>query len=347
MRIFCRVFVIAIFCGLWADLLDAVAVVRQTVEIRGLCKKGKELEKKISEKEIILDAATKKEKISTPVVKNICEMLTRCFTILFDMQRFSTILALNQKDRKNDFVRCSIIIKNFTLYFNLVGRQLRKTGSEIGIIKEEKKEASAKKERLNEEYEAIIDQLNTVTSTLAKDREENVIQNDVVYHLASKSESIEELDAELETENAIGVLKSSKISTELSLNYPVWGRIIAEFGDRGPNGEMVYHMAFETRPGAIVTSPAKGQVVFSGKFLNFGNMLIISNGDYRIFLYGMDTVFPCTGDILEVGDYVGRMSPDTICITQIKMELKKSGEPLDPRPWLLQSIETEDDKCKN
>ncbi|MDR3151843.1 MAG: peptidoglycan DD-metalloendopeptidase family protein [Holosporaceae bacterium] len=337
MRFSYQILVFSVSLAFCADF--AHAAIKQTPKIRNMCKDAQDLEKKISKEENALGVVSQKEKISTPAVKNMYEMLTRCFTVLFDMQRFSNILILNQNDRKNDFVRCSIIIKNFTTYFKLVGRSLRKTSSEIAVIREERKEISSRRDALNEEYEKIVDQLNRETSDLAKNREENFIQNDVVYHLASKSESIEELDAELEAENAIGVLKSSKISSTLSLVYPVRGRIAAEFGDRGPRGEMIYHIAFETRPGAVVTSPANGQVVFSGKFLNYGNMVIISNGDYRVFLYGMDAIFSCAGDIVEKGDYIGRMSLETTSVPLIKMELKKSGEPLDPRAWLSQATE--------
>ena len=174
---------------------------------------------------------------------------------------------------------------------------------------------------------------------LAEKREENIIQNDVVYHLASKSESIEELDAELEAENTVGVLKNTKVSTNLVLSTPVFGKIVTEFGDKGLNGEMVYYLSFETSPGAIVTSPAQGLVVFSGRFLNYNNMVILSNGEYRIFLYGMDNVFAATGDVVKIGDYIGKMQENSAERPILKMELKKSGEPLDPRSWLQESAE--------
>jgi septal ring factor EnvC (AmiA/AmiB activator) len=193
------------------------------------------------------------------------------------------------------------------------------------------------------DLESNIDRYNNLkiaidkkTSSLPRQNEEGIMQN-VVCHIATKSESIDELDAELESESAVGVLKNTKISTDLSLVYPVCGKIVTEFGDKGQNGEMIYYISFETRPSAIVTSPAKGLVVFAGNFLNYGNMIIISNGEYRIFLYGMETMYTMTGDIVEIGDYVGKMksSDDNI----VKMELRKSGEALDPRHWLLQTLE--------
>jgi septal ring factor EnvC (AmiA/AmiB activator) len=144
----------------------------------------------------------------------------------------------------------------------------------------------------------------------------------------------------LESENAIGVLKNAKIATNLCLKYPVSGKIVGEFGDKGKNGEMLCQISFKTRPGAIVTSPAKGLIVFSGKFLNYGNMVILSNGEYRIFLYGMESITVSAADVVEIGDYIGKMG-DKANATIVNMELRKSGDPLDPRHWLLDTIEKE------
>jgi septal ring factor EnvC (AmiA/AmiB activator) len=101
----------------------------------------------------------------------------------------------------------------------------------------------------------------------------------------------------------------------------------------------MYCIAFETRPYAIVTSPANGQVVFAGSFMNYGNMIIISNGEYRIFLYGIDSISITTGEVLEIGDYIGKMGDKVVNRSDvIKMELRKSGEQLDPRHWLHQTL---------
>jgi septal ring factor EnvC (AmiA/AmiB activator) len=113
------------------------------------------------------------------------------------------------------------------------------------------------------------------------------------------------------------------------------GKIVARFGDKGSNGEITYCIALEVRPSAIVTSPINGQVVLAGKFRNYGNMLIISNGEYRVFLYCIDSISVTTGEVLEIGDYIGKMSEKSAGSSAIvKMELRKSGEPLDPMQWL-------------
>ncbi|GHT92221.1 peptidase M23 [Alphaproteobacteria bacterium] len=298
-----------------------------------------ELEQKISKEEDALDGMSNDERTSAPVVKNKYEILARCLTLLYDIQRASKILAINPKDNRNDFVRCSVIIKNFASYFKSIGRQLGKAGSEVVALKREKNIKKKGLQELIDEYEKLVAIIDEKSAEIAKDRPENVIQNDVVYHIASKSESIEELDAELEAENAIGVLKSMKASTELSLDYPVYGKIATEFGDKNPDGDMIHYISFETRHGGIVISPANGCIEFAGKFLGYGNMVIISNGDHRVFVYEMDMVFASIGDTVEIGDYMGKMSQCLSSNPVLKMELKKTGEPLDPRQWMSKTIE--------
>ncbi len=333
MKIVLRLIFVSVFFSCYSQDVD---VSFQNQKIRDECKEAQELEQKILKLEVQIDTILQKEKISAPVIKNIYEILTRCFTILFDIQRFSQFLALSQCDSKNDFVRCSIVIKNFASYFKLVGSQLLKNSAEMNELRSKKKLSEAELGTHIDKYNNLKINIDKKISELPKKNEEGIMQN-FVYHIATKSESIDELDAELESENAVGVLKNAKISTDLSLAYPVCGKLVTEFGDKGQNGEMIYYISFETRPSAIVTSPAKGFVVFAGNFLNYGNMIIISNGDYRIFLYGMESMYTMTGDIVEIGDYVGKMKDSNNNI--IKMELRKSGEALDPRHWLLQTLE--------
>ena len=320
----------------------SVELPKQT--IRALCKKCHELESKITKLEIELAQIKEKEKMAIPVIRNVYEVLTRCFTVLFDVQRFSDILALLPNQNKNDFIRCSIIIKDFASYFKTINSKLDQSGSEIIRLKKKKVAALDDYDKSTSDYKVISDELNKISEQVSESREKNITQEDVVYHIATKCESIEELDAELEAENTVGVLKNTHVSSKLSLNYPVCGKIVAEFGDRGSDGNMIFYLGFETAKNAVVTSPVKGQIVFSGSFLNYKNMVVISNGEYRIFIYGIKNLFASIGDVVESGDFLGRMDGESDELPILKMELKKSGEPLDPRHWLIQIVDNGEKK---
>ena len=110
----------------------------QSAEIRAICKDAQELEQEISDLESEINIFDQREKNSTPILKSTYEILTRCFTLLFDLQRFSKFLVINSQENKNDFVRCSIIIKNFSAYFKSVSGELSKNTREIIALKQKK-----------------------------------------------------------------------------------------------------------------------------------------------------------------------------------------------------------------
>ena len=311
----------------------------QSAEIRQLCKEARKLESDISKIQESLQRLNKQEKMSLPAMVNVYEILSRYCTVLASIQKFSNMLIISKYQNKSDFIRCSIIIKSFADYFKTISLKLGRENTELVKLQREKSTLNDAYTQALTKYENVCKKIEENTEKLAAGREGNEIQNDVVYHIATKSESIEELDAELEAENIVGVLRNNRVCTNLSLAYPASGKIIAEFGDRGDDDSMICYLGFETNRGAIVTSPAKGLVVFSGSFLNYQNMVIISNGEYRIFLYGMKKVFTATGDVVEIGDYIGKMDEESKDLPVVKMELRKSGEPLDPRHWLLQTVE--------
>lgn len=314
---------------------------KQPAELRTQCQEAQEAERKMTSFEDQIFQLVNEERISAPVTRNIYNMLTGCFTLLFTIQRFHQILALSQENNKNDFVRASIIIKNFAAYFHNVSDALRKYGADRMSLRTRREDFEKSLDEVKKKYQDLQQKIVDESEKLASQRPENGIVNDIVLHIASKSETIEELDAELEAENTVGVLKNKRVSSELKIFYPVAGKIINDFGDKGINEQMIYYLGLETRYGAIVTAPVRGLVVFSGKFLDYNNMVIISNGEYRLFIYGIEKLFAAAGDLVEVGDYIGRMNDHSIDKPILKMELKKSGEPLDPRHWLETTLEKE------
>lgn len=333
-----KFFVAASFVSLFLFQTGSCSFVQST-EMRKLCKEAQKLESTLSKVQSALQDMNKREKMSLPTMINVYEILSRCCTVLSSIQRFSNILIISKYQNRSDFIRCSIVIKSFADYFKNMSLKLGRDNAELIKLQREKSNLDKDYILALDRYKGVCRKIDEESKKLAETREENVIQNDVVYHIATKSESIEELDAELEAENVVGVLRNNKVSTDLSLVYPVNGKIVTEFGDRGDDGSMICYMGFETNHGAIVTSPVKGLVVFSGNFLNYQGMVIISNGEYRIFLYGIKKIFASTGDIVEIGDYIGQMDDEQKESPIVKMELRKSGEPLDPRHWLMQTIE--------
>jgi vacuolar-type H+-ATPase subunit I/STV1 len=174
-KIFC-IFLAGLFVfNVFGKKTDIVSV--QSQQLREMCRKIQELEQSISNAESEIEKINTKERNCVPFVRSIYEMLTRCFTTLFDIQRFSNILAINQTNNKNDFVRCLIIIKNFTSYFKFVSSQLCENNSEMTELKKNKTSFYDKLDKNKREYEELKKNLFCIVNNIGKDSEETIIQN--------------------------------------------------------------------------------------------------------------------------------------------------------------------------
>ncbi|WP_224418518.1 MULTISPECIES: peptidoglycan DD-metalloendopeptidase family protein [unclassified Modicisalibacter] len=122
--------------------------------------------------------------------------------------------------------------------------------------------------------------------------------------------------------------------TRGDLPWPVPGRVVAGFGD----GDGV------DRNGLLIAAPAgtpveaihAGRVVFADWMRGYGNLLIVDHGDDVMTLYAHVQRFAVSvGQHIEdgqavatVGESGGRASP------ALYFEVRKDGEPIDPRRWI-------------
>ena len=132
---------------------------------------------------------------------------------------------------------------------------------------------------------------------------------------------------------------------------PVAGTILKTFGSPDGFGGMEHGVSLATLPGAVVSAPADGSVLFCGPYRTYGQLLIINaGGGYYLLLAGMDRISVAAGQFVLVGEPVGamgdgitRMAAATIVgATQpiLYIELRKDGTAIDPEPWWRKS-ETE------
>lgn len=121
------------------------------------------------------------------------------------------------------------------------------------------------------------------------------------------------------------------------LALPVKGRIMNRFGDRRPDGTVLWKGWFvRAREGQEVKAVAAGQVVFSDWLRGFGNLLIIDHGKGYMSLYANnETLFKRVGDTLKGGDIVATVgnsggNEDS----GLYFELRHDGKPMDPAKWV-------------
>jgi septal ring factor EnvC (AmiA/AmiB activator) len=114
---------------------------------------------------------------------------------------------------------------------------------------------------------------------------------------------------------------------------PVAGRITTGWGDSGPGGTH-RGLTFAAAPGARVVSPCAGRAVYAAPFRSYGLLLIVDcGGGYHFVLAGLDRLDASAGQRLLAGEPVGVLAASGGQGTSLYVELRRNGQPVDPRPW--------------
>jgi len=133
-------------------------------------------------------------------------------------------------------------------------------------------------------------------------------------------------------------------SLKQKLELPVAGDVLRWFGDSDGTGHTARGMTIASKPGAVVTAPADGLVVFAGAFRSYGQMVILNAGDgYHVVLTGMDEVNARQGKFVFAGEPIAAMGEKRVASATalaletdrptLYIEFRKDGTPVDSRPW--------------
>ncbi|MBI1274877.1 peptidoglycan DD-metalloendopeptidase family protein [bacterium] len=119
------------------------------------------------------------------------------------------------------------------------------------------------------------------------------------------------------------------------LRLPAQGKLVSGFGAKGDDGMPQKGIRIATRPGAQVVSPMKGEVVYTGPFMGYGNIIIIRHTDeMHTLIAGLGQIQAAVGQKLMAGEPIGKMKNADSGLTKLYMELRKNAKPVDPSPWL-------------
>lgn len=117
---------------------------------------------------------------------------------------------------------------------------------------------------------------------------------------------------------------------------PASGKLMASYGQTDEYGAVTRGLTIETRPDAVVVAPDTGRVLFSGPFRGYGLILIIEHtGGYHSLLAGLGRIDATVGRTVEAGEPVGTMGHDPDRNPSLYFELRRSGQPTNPQPWLI------------
>ncbi|MCK1714721.1 MULTISPECIES: peptidoglycan DD-metalloendopeptidase family protein [unclassified Bradyrhizobium] len=127
------------------------------------------------------------------------------------------------------------------------------------------------------------------------------------------------------------------------LPLPVNGNKIRDFAGSDGVGGVQKGISLASQPGAQVTTPCDGWVVYAGPFRSYGQLLILNaGGGYHVLIAGMERISVNIGQFVLTGEPVATMGSTSqvasILATNasqpvLYVEFRKDGTPIDPGPW--------------
>ncbi len=186
------------------------------------------------------------------------------------------------------------------------------------LLNEQRKEA-AKAAALAEKASG----LNELIETLKKQRE------------SKRLEAEQESSGGWFTETASKGKVRSFIKTKGRLKLPVPGEVRERFGDVKKSGSPSKGLSIATSASSEVVAPYDGEVIYSGQFLTYGQMVIIKHSDdFHTLLAGLGNIDVNPGEFLLEGEPIGDMGRKGND-PRLYLELRKNNQPVDPTSWFI------------
>lgn len=116
---------------------------------------------------------------------------------------------------------------------------------------------------------------------------------------------------------------------------PTLGAVVHRFGDPLPGGGRANGVTLAAPKGARVASPAAGLVQYVGPVKGWGVILILRlSGGYHLVLAGLDRSSVAVGQSVASGQAVGWMPDGRQSRSELYLEIRNQGSPVDPARWL-------------
>jgi septal ring factor EnvC (AmiA/AmiB activator) len=256
-----------------------------------------------------------------------------------------------------------------------------KLASDLGELIQVRKNISEERDRLSAERDklstdstrlaALVDERQKKQSDAERDM---AAEKQRAANLAKEASSLQDLIAKMEQDlksaaraaaaaelkgtppsvngkpNLRGMQDPARLSPAIAfaaakglLPLPVNGTKIRIYGGPDGNGGQEKGISLATRPGAQVTTPCDGWVVYAGPFRSYGQLLILNaGGGYHVLIAGMDRISVNIGQFVLTGEPVATMGSQSQVASILAapssqpvlyIEFRKDGAPIDPGPW--------------
>ena len=115
------------------------------------------------------------------------------------------------------------------------------------------------------------------------------------------------------------------------LRLPVGGRTVIAYGAPDHTGNPSRGLTIAAHPGATITAPFAGTVMFAGPFRNYGHILIVEHGNgYHSLIAGLGRIDTAVGTHVAAGEPIGRTLSPSDESAEVYFELRRHGQPTNP-----------------
>jgi septal ring factor EnvC (AmiA/AmiB activator) len=120
-----------------------------------------------------------------------------------------------------------------------------------------------------------------------------------------------------------------------ALMTPAAGELARRFGEPSPGGSRANGLTWLVSHGARVSSPGAGVVQYAGPVKGWGVILILRlTGGYHLVLAGLAQASVAVGQSVAPGQPVGWMPDGRQSSSELYLEVRDGGAPVDPGRWL-------------
>jgi murein hydrolase activator len=132
-----------------------------------------------------------------------------------------------------------------------------------------------------------------------------------------------------------GAIPAAELSPPSGLVLPASGTVVRRFGDPLTGGGRSNGMTLAAANGARVVSPGEGLVQYVGPVKGWGVILILRlAGGYHLVLAGLERTSVETGQSVAAGQPVGWATDGRQSTSELYLEVREQGSPVDPARWL-------------
>ncbi len=225
---------------------------------------------------------------------------------------------------------------------DIAGDFLTQSIDELENLSGKRQEVSSLKKQKEVSYSLDKSRKQKEEKQLDRLRRKSMDEADRIFTLEKAAEEMEAIIARLEEAQRLArqrqrgaAVGSVFTSLQGQLLSPFKGKIVVPFGDlQDPVTKLRSFspgITISGKPGGTVYAVASGTVAYTGNLRGYGNFVIINHDNLYYTTYaGLDKMFVATDQHLQAGTKLGVATADG----QVKFELRKGREPLDPVKWI-------------